>query len=315
VFSIIGSGFGLYGYLPSLVDRCAQRIVLPERYRSSFFKRNELARFAHNIQWERSEDAALDLAEGVVIAQRPIDQGRWINQCLARTHIGRLVLEKPLAPSPTAALEIQEVLVRSGRIFRMGYIFRYTGWGRRFLQVVGKSFESSTVSIRWEFMAHHFRYGLKNWKRMNSEGGGAVRFYGVQILALLAEAGYTDVVESRASGSTDEEVDQWTARFQGLGLPECEVAVLTRSTDTRFRVAQIPKSDGARIASLAELTDPSDIDWPQEGAALGDQDRRVGLLGQLCESLWTDEQEFDWYADTIELWRRVEELTCFSRGS
>jgi len=102
-FAIIGSGFGLYGYLPALVDACAQRIVLPERYRLRLDERPELASFADDVQWQAMEDGALDHATGVVLASRPTDQVQWISQCLARSGIERLLLEKPLANSPARA--------------------------------------------------------------------------------------------------------------------------------------------------------------------------------------------------------------------
>lgn len=44
--AILGSGFGLYGYLPALVAHCVQRVVLPERYRQRLEERSELAQYA-----------------------------------------------------------------------------------------------------------------------------------------------------------------------------------------------------------------------------------------------------------------------------
>ena len=58
MFAILGSGFGLYGYLPALVEGCEQPVVLPERYRARFDERSELARFAINVQWEDDESGS-----------------------------------------------------------------------------------------------------------------------------------------------------------------------------------------------------------------------------------------------------------------
>lgn len=312
MFAIIGSGFGLYGYLPCLVDWCAQRIVLPERYRARFGERPELARFAGDIEWEANEGAALDQAEGVVIAQRPIDQCGWIHRCLARENIRRLVVEKPLAQSPEAARETLDQLIHSGRIFRIGYIFRYTGWGQTFLQTVGRAPEGDLVSIRWEFLADHFRRDLQNWKRFTAAGGGAIRFYGIQMIALLAEASYRDVVVSHAYGTSADEIDKWIARLEGPGLPECEVIVDTRSTVNSFRVRHISRSGESR--GMADLDDP--FDGEATAVRSSDLDRRVGLLGQMCRALWeASANEHEWYDATIRLWRTIEENTRFEPTS
>ena len=114
MIAILGSGFGLYGYLPALIDGCAERVVLPERYRTRFCERPELARFTSNVQWRHNETKVLDCASGVVLALQPNNQSEWIPQCLARTNIERLLLEKPLAQSPKIAIDLFNELYRMG---------------------------------------------------------------------------------------------------------------------------------------------------------------------------------------------------------
>jgi hypothetical protein len=311
VFAIIGSGFGLYGYLPALIECCAEDIVLPTRYRPAFHARPELQRFSGRVAFECDEAAALDHAGGAVIAQRPVDQPAWVSQCLRRPNIQQLILEKPLAPSPTASANVLDVLLRSKRAFRIGYVFRHTPWGKCFLRAVSATGGRGRISIRWTFMAHHFRHGLQNWKRFNSSGGGAIRFYGIQMIALAAEAGFKDVVISRAAGRSPEEIDRWTATFAGRGLAECDVAIDTRSRTSGFRVRQ--RGDPTANANVfADLSDPLEAP-PGTGSHLpGDLDRRVGLLGQLCRSVRDGStDEYQWYGTTIRLWRRIEDDTHF----
>jgi hypothetical protein len=311
MISILGSGFGLYGYLPALIGGCAQRIVLPERYRACFFERPELERFIGNVQWVPNENVALDSADGVVIALRPINQSEWIFRCLTRSNIERLLLEKPLAHSPEVAEKVFDSLVRSRKVFRIGYTFRYTAWGKQILKILGSKRESGLFIIHWSFLAHHFRHKLHNWKRFNTAGGGAIRFYGIHIIALLAEIGYCDVTVSLTFGASSDEIEKWTAIFVGTSLPECEVVVDTKSTKGEFRVEHVSNSNGVLENTVfANLSDPFELRG--DVYELGKDDRRVPILSQLCCSLWEeDENEYEWYHAAIKLWLSVESKTQF----
>ena len=294
MIAILGSGFGLYGYLPALVGGCGQQVVLPESYRSRFAARPELAPFFGSVQWEKDESAALAAADGVVIARRPADQVRWLPRCLEQSQVERLVLEKPLASSPEAATELLGQL--SGRLFRIGYTFRHTVWGRSLKETLGQGMAAESLTVSWNFMAHHYRHELSNWKRFQSEGGGALRFYGIQLIALLAEIGYRDVVSSRTFARAVNEVERWEAVLAGTGLPDCKITVDSRSVEDRFRVEVSP--NGAVFANQSDPFYSEDV---------GNVDRRVPALTSLCQSLWAEGlDERLWYEATIHLWASIE---------
>ena len=44
-FGILGSGFGLYGYLPSILLNGYSRVIIPKKTKSKFMAREELKRF------------------------------------------------------------------------------------------------------------------------------------------------------------------------------------------------------------------------------------------------------------------------------
>jgi hypothetical protein len=164
--------------------------------------------------------------------------------------------------------------------------------------------------IQWSFLAHHFRHDLGNWKRFNKSGGGAIRFYGIQLIALLAEMGYQTVVSSRGFGNSPEEIDKWIASFSGPELPECDVALDARSVTEKFSAEllfnRIPE------AIFADLRVP--FESSTGGESSEGLDRRVHALSRLCRSLWEQIGDEDvWYKATIELWRSVEERTSFEQ--
>lgn len=310
MFAIFGSGFGLYGYLPALVSGCGERVILPERYRGRVGDRPELDHYATNLRWADDEFAALKCADGVVLALRPADQTVWISRCLAHSNIRYLLLEKPLAYSPEVAANVLDELVLSAKVFRVGYTFRYTSWGKKLLSTLCSTRGCGLVSIRWSFLAHHFRYDLRNWKRFQRTGGGAIRFYGIHLVALMAEIGYRNVIRSRALGISLDEVEKWIATFSGPGLPECEVVVDTRSIVREFLVTQVSSFSAGLITVFANLSDPFD----SEDAIYqpGRIDQRVPVLTQLCHSLREEgTNEYEWYDATIKLWSRIERETQF----
>jgi predicted dehydrogenase len=309
VIAILGSGFGLYGYLPALVKGCGQRVVLSERHREPFAQRPELARFADDVEWERDEASALDRAEGVVLALQPADQSEWIPRCLERPNLTRILVEKPLATSPQASRALLEDLVRSGKIIRVGYTFRYTDWAERMAAALTQSEGSKRLLIQWSFLAHHFRHDLRNWKRSTKSGGGAIRFYGIQLIALLAELGYQDVISSCSFGNSPDVVEKWTASFHGPGVPECDVALDTKSVTEKFGAELLFNSATQPNLVFADLKDPFESTTIESLEGL---DRRVPVLSRLCRALWEQAIDEDaWYKATIELWRVVEEKTRF----
>lgn len=313
MFGIIGSGFGLYGYLPALLKAFDEEILLPVRYAATFASRPELQAYSHRVRFASDEDEVLDRVSGAVIAQRAVDQPEWIARCLRRAQIQRLVLEKPLAATPDSAAAVLRLLYSSNRSFRVGYLFRFTGWGRRFLKALASLDGQRRVSIEWRFRAHHFLHDMESWKRMNSRGGGVVRFFGIQVIALLAEAGFDRVVWSRVAGHSAEEIDRWTATLAGRTLPECDIILDTRSAERLFRVSQPSDSLGTGVA-FADLNDPFESILQEGGAPEGGLDRRVGLLAELCGSLCSSGAvHYQMYDATIELWREIELKTRFEQ--
>lgn len=311
MIAILGSGFGLYGYLPALVKGCGQRVLLSERHRESFQQRPELARFADDVQWAPDEVSALELADGVVLALQPGDQSEWIPRCLERPNLNRIVIEKPVAPSPEKVAALLEELSRSDKIIRIGYTFRYTDWAGPIRTGVSQSGGSKRLLIQWSFLAHHFRHDLRNWKQFTDSGGGAIRFYGIQLIALLAELGYEVPISSQSFGSSADVVEKWTASFSGAELPECDVVVDTRSPIEKFRAELLFTLGTEPSHVFADLSDPFESTTAESSDGL---DRRVPVLSRLCRSLW--EQSSDdsaWHKATIDLWRSVEERTSFER--
>jgi hypothetical protein len=304
MFTIIGSGFGLYGYLPALVDTFGGPVVLPRNYQDKMSARPELARYRDAIYWVSDIEAALAAANGVVVATTPIRQPELVAQCLKLPSLELLVLEKPLAATPAMAAELLDKLKQSGKRFRIGYTLLHTAWAAR-LQVPDAGLFDGTVSVTWTFMAHHFSIALQNWKREHAQGGGVLRFFGIHVVALMARHGYREVAESSLIGRDIGQPEKWLAVFSGLRLPDCRVLVDSRAPANSFR---IELNGAAESTLLADLQEPFQLEEPE----VPQGDRRVGVLKRLLHTFRLDDAgHYAFYDRVNRLWAAVEARSTF----
>jgi predicted dehydrogenase len=296
---ILGSGFGLYGYLPAVV-RLGATPVLPERYRDKLRGRDDVARFEDQVLWAADDEALLARAEAIVLAIRPADQVARARQTLETPRISRLLLEKPLAPDPAAARALLDTLGAAGRTVRAGFTFRHTPWAARVKDWIGAAGPEQRLRIDWRFHAHHYRTDLETWKRRPSLGGGALRFFGIHIVALLAELGYRATVESTLRGEGPDDARAWQATFTGPGLPGCATVVESDASAAHFVV------EGTAGTGVAPLR--IDIDDPfAESESEGPLDRRLGVLQPLCRDWLSGPAGIPaWYAASVDLWEAAE---------
>jgi len=311
VIAIFGSGFGLYGYLPALIAGCGQSIVLPERYRPRYQARTELARFSSAINWVQDENMALDKAVGAALILRPVDQEVWLERCLLKTELKYLLLEKPLARTPELAQYFLNELVRSNKIFKIGYLFKFTNWGRQLLSILSEKSYQGKLVIHWHFCAHHYANNLANWKRFDSMGGGVIRFFGIHVIALLAQLGYHEIADSKIFGMTIDETELWTATFIGKGLPECDVVIDTNSPFTKFEVICSRGTDCS--PDFSKITSgPFDSEELTDNDPLIGLDSRTSILRELCNTLWEKPNgDLECYQKTLDLWRIIEDNSTF----
>ena len=301
MFTIFGSGFGLYGYLPALAGHLGEEVVLPQSYEGKVRARPELSGTLSKIRWVKDHDEALTLADGAVIATPPQFQGGIVERCLALPNIKRLALEKPLAVTPAMAASLLSRLDASGVQYVVAYTLLHLNW---YSDLAWPKDTDAEVELSWSFHAHHFAHDLHNWKRVHAQGGGPLRFFGVHILAMLASRGYTHVTSSRLDGAVPGEPERWNAALSGPGLPACRVCVDSRSPKSYFEITSKGKE-----RPLIALHDPFALE-----AATGDADPRVAVLAEILGQLTTGNASLsDVYKLTNDLWMQAEERLTNSK--
>lgn len=301
IYAIVGNGFGLYGYLPAIAGALDCSVVLPESARVRFTARPELAVFDSFIRWAPNIASALQQANVAVIAVPPEEQQGITAECLRHAGITTIVLEKPVAASPGRAREVLDSIIDSGRRCRVGYTLLQTDFAEALLAADAYT-SDDPLTIEWSFMAHHFANGVDTWKRLHKQGGGALRFYGIHLVALLALLGFREVSHSSLTGSNPGEPERWLAT---VTCPKGRSATLVldcRSPISAFRITR------KRNGNQEELVDLPDPFWSLHHADA--TDRRVGYLSRLLRSL--DEPDSEHHAllmDIQWLWERIESVT------
>lgn len=299
MYTIVGSGFGIYGYLPALVEGLGETVLLSRAYEEKVRSRPELAETLTAIRWADNEKTAISLARAVVVATTPKRQFEIVLRCLTLPHIEKLVLEKPIAVTPQLAVEVLEKLEEANKRYRIGFTLLHTNWHQ---EIEWPKFLASAteVTITWTFMAHHFSQQLTTWKRFHNKGGGVLRFYGIHLVALLAYHGYEGVRSSVLNGESPNQPERWEAVFSGSGLPDCRVHVDSRCDMKRFEIGQ---NFAQHEHVILKVIDPF-----QQETRIGDEDVRIGVLKRLLSTFNSDDHHFNlYYKRVIALWQKTEE--------
>src|SRR5210317_61236 len=95
-FLIIGSGFGIYGYLPAIY-KYSKKIFLNIKYRKKIEKRIELIKYLKRVIWYLDIKDINNKIDYIIIAQNPKKQFSITKKILKLLKPKHLFLEKPLS--------------------------------------------------------------------------------------------------------------------------------------------------------------------------------------------------------------------------
>ena len=181
---IIGSGFGLYGYLPSAF-KFSKKIYLNNKYEKIIKKRKNLKGYLNKIIWYLDINSIVNQIDYIIIAQKPKHQHAIVFKILNLIKPKHLFLEKPISNNPKNSLKLIKILNKKKVTFSVGYIFKYLSWYKFIKKNLTKK---KKFTINWEI-----KINKKNnlWKYNISEGGGLIRFYAIHLIRLLFDLNIT----------------------------------------------------------------------------------------------------------------------------
>ena len=174
---IIGSGFGMYGLLPSFssLPDC-QVVAFCGKKTDRVMKECEKYHVSKIYSdWKKM----LDIEELDVVAIAVIPQNQY-EICLVAIKKGiNIFAEKPLAATLFQAKELLKFAEAKKIIHSIDFIFpEISAWEdlKKMLktQQLGKI---SKITLDWDFLSYDIRNKLRTWKTDASLGGGALSFY------------------------------------------------------------------------------------------------------------------------------------------
>jgi len=301
MFTILGSGFGMYGYLPALILYAKQNVILPEKYLAILQSRADISDFVDDIIWVKTSKEALSRCNSLVLALPPkIQQQFFFNQPQI-SNIKKIILEKPLACDPVAATQLLEKLIGDDKRIRIGFSLMHTFWYRDLANfLVGKN--KYKLKIDWQFQANHFVKNIETWKRYHSQGGGAMRFYGIHLIAIFAALNFDEVELSELLFKNEDQAYCWKGIVKNNNI--CEFVVDSKSYKNQFTISVILDGETKVIVDMA---DPFDSVEPFEII-----DRRVSILAKVVESFKENDSVYnEFYQKTCRNWQNIENKTLF----
>jgi predicted dehydrogenase len=185
-FLILGSGFGIYGYLPAIYKN-SKKIFLNIKYKKKIEKRIELIKYLKRVIWYLDIKDINNKIDYIIIAQNPKKQFLITKKILKLLKPKHLFLEKPLSYTPNKSLNFVEFLKKNKIKFSVGYLFTYLSW---YKYIEKKLTYNQKFQINWKI-----KFNKKNnlWKSNHHEGGGLVRFYCIHFFKLLYDLNLTKI--------------------------------------------------------------------------------------------------------------------------
>jgi hypothetical protein len=304
---IVGSGFGIYGYLPAVLDN-ENIVVLLEKSRPVFFSRHELLHLADRVVFIADLDFFFSSITTLIIAVPPAEQFDIVHRALMYPNIEWLSLEKPMAKDPGAAIQLDRILKENHRNYAVCYLFLYTNWYEKLHETVASNeTESLLININWQFQAHHYKNDVDTWKRKPEDGGGVIRFYGIHMIAVLASLGFHKKKSFCSFHDLEGDLSLWEAEFAHPSGIKLLLSVDSFSDKEAFEItiADPLKDADEQFYYIAQLESP--VANAHDRSMV---DPRARLLSKYLRDSYKqgteNAKEIDLYSRVNLLWKDIE---------
>lgn len=181
---ILGSGFGLYGYLPCFLNN-KHKVYTLLRYKKKILYRKDLRKYEKKINFVSNTNELLNISDIIIIAKRPSDQEYLVKKIIKKKlFLKEYIFEKPFCSSPLKSIRYFNLLIKRKVMFRIGYLFFYTEFFKKFLKNKNKN-----IKLIWKFKSFDLNKKKLTWKLNHRNGGGIIRFYAIHFFPLLSMIG------------------------------------------------------------------------------------------------------------------------------
>lgn len=279
--AILGSGFAFYGYLQALIKKGNNNIFIPLENLSKIKNTNVKSKI-HLNEFKK----IIKNSKFVIIAKRPIDQYKLVKRIFKLQKNTFYFLEKPISQNPNKSLELLYYLKDNNLKFKVNYIFIYTKWFNLINKICQK--KNNEIKINWYFENKN----IKSWKFKKIYGGGILRFYGIQFIAILSIIGFKKCLNSNIKKIGKKFI--WEANFLDSNKNNVNINFYLNYNVNEFVILNKNKK-------LIKMNNPF-----SSNKNLFKKDNRVKYLIKHLNI--KDNLNFSEHVNIVKLWNKVEDI-------
>tara|TARA_E500000178_G_C16999261_1_gene744832 strand:+ start:125 stop:1024 length:900 start_codon:yes stop_codon:yes gene_type:complete len=298
MYTIIGKGFGLYGYLPAIIMNGSD-LILSDEYKSNIQKRGDINKFINSIQWTKSIKEAIYLSDDIILAIPPKEQFKFLLENEKLISDKTIFLEKPIACSPKQSSILLKFLEEKKIKFNVNYSFIYLDWFKKLYNKINSLSSNFNIKINWEFKAHFIKTNVTNWKSDSQSGGGIIRFYGIHLIAILTALEYENYKIIKLKNNTKTII----FKIINVNKPEIEILINIDSNIDKFAI-DIYEDSPKNKRTFVDIKDP----FEKQNKKLIKLDRRVQNIRDYLIEKNNSIQNLNFNKKVVKLWCEIEKV-------
>ena len=290
---LLGKGFALNVYLPALTAINCKLIALEKSSQKLInFDIDNL-----EIKWVDKNDIIKNKFHKIIIAEPPEIQFKYICEESLWKNTDNIILEKPLAGDSKKAKYLVNILNNNKSNYSVNYTFRYTEWFKKINNYLHNNIHKEEISISWKFKARHLQKKESSWKTNSQLGGGAVKYYGIHLIAILSDIGYFEVNKHKITNSKSNQQITWSCEFNSTNkLPKLSLYLDSYSNENQFYWHQ-------RNQAILKLDSPFSLESSKYNG-----DQRIPPTINFLKEKQTDLMNVK-NMNALELWSKIESKT------
>ncbi len=228
---LLGKGFALKVYLPALLAINCKKIILPKsaKYRIVDDTINQ------QIKWINDEEIVNHKFNKIIIAEPPEKQYKLIYEMSLWRNSKNLILEKPIADNHKKAKYLIDLLNKNKSRYSINYSFRYTKWFDSIYRYIHNNNDKGDIDLIWKFRGRHQNKEKPSWKTNHSRGGGVINYYGIHLIAIFSDIGYSEVNRLNIFEQPKNKLNSLSSEFSSKDkLPKLNLYIDSCSNENIF---------------------------------------------------------------------------------
>ena len=175
IIGILGSGFGLYGYLPAILKHYSTfEVLILHKSLTVLESRSDLKKYIPFIKTVHNREVLISKCDFLIVAYPPNGVELLFKNLVLFERLNKILIEKPIALTTQNSIKLVNNLNDIKIHVCSGFNFMYTEWNDLLFTSKIKK-----ININWSFKLQ------QNWKNNINDGGGALRMYGIHFIPIL----------------------------------------------------------------------------------------------------------------------------------